>query len=108
MAEIISWAVYEVDVCTSIAYLWDPGFDMNTIMTPLPRNLEDYALVSRTKDHQSMLISHSRASFRTRMISAYLSFWTTRIMTPAGLTGLSTASYRFESSRPRIYAKQLA
>jgi hypothetical protein len=42
------------------------------------------------------------------MISAYLSFWTTRIMTPASLTGLSTAFYRFEFSRPRIYAKQLA
>lgn len=41
-----SWAVYEIDQCTSIAYLWDPGFRNEHITTPLPRPFGDYASVS--------------------------------------------------------------
>lgn len=46
--------MYEIDRCTFIAYQWDALFHLKDIMTPLPRPLEEYTLVSSPTDPMSM------------------------------------------------------
>jgi hypothetical protein len=38
------WAVYEVDLCTAVAYLWHTGLPMEDIRTPFPRPMIEYEL----------------------------------------------------------------
>lgn len=38
------WSVYEVDLCTAIAYLWHTGLPIEDVRTPFPRPLFEYEL----------------------------------------------------------------
>lgn len=38
------WAVYEVDLCTAVAYLWHTGLPIEDIRTPLPRPMIEYEI----------------------------------------------------------------
>jgi hypothetical protein len=49
------WAVYEVDLCTAVAYLWHTGLPMEDIRTPFPRPMIEYELgLVSTIDDQSI------------------------------------------------------
>jgi len=49
------WAVYEVDLCTAVAYLWHTGLPMEDIRTPFPRPMIEYELgMVSTIDDQSI------------------------------------------------------
>lgn len=49
------WAVYEVDCCTAVAYLWHTGLAIEDIRTPFPRPMIEYELgLVSTKDDVTM------------------------------------------------------